>query len=881
MKKNSKFFASLEKKRAESKIISRLNVNGNMVTEPKQVLREQTQYYENLYKEKQQTDTNFNFFDEHVPKLNANAKVKCDGLISENECEKALKEMKNQKSPGSDGLTTEFYKVFLSDIKALFVKAINYSYQTGHLSELQKQSIITLLPKSGKDTSFLQNWRPISLLNVDYKIAAKVIANRIKPHLNSIINESQTGFIKNRYIGENIRLIYEILETTEAQNLPGLVFFSDFEKAFDSVNHEYMYKCLKHFNFGDDLINWVKLFYNDVQSCVSNNGHLSDFFKIRRGVRQGCPLSPFLFIICIELLSNAVRKNEDINGIRLSGREYKTSLFADDAAFIMNGTRKSFETLISIIDNFNYVSGLRLNTSKCQVLRIGISKYTSVQHLNKRKFSWSSDEASCLGMTFHTNKRNIYSANLEPKIKEFEKCLQQWQHRKLTLMGKIVVIKNFALPKLIYPLSSLPNPPIDTIKRLEKIMFNFIWDGKPDKIKRDVLTRDYEQGGLKMIDIEKFILSLKVSWVKRFLQPECSSLLKSVYEGDLKLFGGVLLFECNFKHHDINKHFNSKPFLRDILLAWEKLKDQNVTYNYGNEILWNNSKIRVDDNTVLFKNWHQSGIKYVKDIYNHEQQKLYTFGELREKYNLASVEFLRYFNILNSIPKEWKLRIKFENKHIAPDQKLISIIKEGKLTNRIIYKELMKPLELEITKSQQKWNDTFPNEDLNWKNIYITVHKSTNDVKLKNFQYKFLMRILPTNQFLAKCQLASSTLCDFCNMELETIDHLFWECIYVQELWSSVSRFIHNCQLTSDLNAKTAAFGMCHKDKNNSIQVINFIFFQVKYFIFSSKYRKTIPTFGHFQRYLLYRIQIEKEIALVNDKLGLFEAKWKMVLEVL
>ena len=114
-------------------------------------------------------------------------------------------------------------------------------------------------------------------------------------------------------------------------------------------------------------------------------------------------------------------------------------------------------------------------------------------------------------------------------------------------MGNIVVIKNFALPKLIYPFTSLSNPPSDIVQRLEKIMFNFIWDGKPDKIKRDILIQDYEQGGLKMIDIENFILSFKVSWVQRLLQPECNSLLKSIYEGDLKPFVGALLVECNFK----------------------------------------------------------------------------------------------------------------------------------------------------------------------------------------------------------------------------------------------------------------------------------------------------------------------------------------------
>ena len=114
--------------------------------------------------------------------------------------------MKNNKSPGSDGLTTEFYKIFWKHIKTYIINSFNYSLKIGELTELQKQSIITLLPKPNKDTLLLENWRPISLLNVDYKIATKTIANRVKKVLHSIINTSQTGFIKGRYIGGNVRL---------------------------------------------------------------------------------------------------------------------------------------------------------------------------------------------------------------------------------------------------------------------------------------------------------------------------------------------------------------------------------------------------------------------------------------------------------------------------------------------------------------------------------------------------------------------------------------------------------------------------------------------------------------------------------------------------
>ena len=102
-------------------------------------------------------------------------------------------------------------------------------------------------------------------------------------------------------------------------------------------------------------------------------------------------------------------------------------------------------------------------------------------------------------MVFKTTKENSLSSNLEPKIIEFVKCLKQWRQRKLTLMGKIVVIKSYALPKLIYPLTSLPNPPKDSIKRIENLMYDFIWDGKPDKIKRVILTSDFDKGWLIMI----------------------------------------------------------------------------------------------------------------------------------------------------------------------------------------------------------------------------------------------------------------------------------------------------------------------------------------------------------------------------------------------
>ena len=157
-------------------------------------------------------------------KLNDEEKMSIEGIVTEYECACALKQMNNNKSPGSDGLTTELFKIFWNDIKQFYVKSLNYSFETGNLTTLQKQGIISFLPKKDKDSC--NSWRPLTLLNTDYKIVTKAIANRIKKYLPNIINCFQTGFIKGRYICENIRLVQETIEKLEDENMPGLLFFA-------------------------------------------------------------------------------------------------------------------------------------------------------------------------------------------------------------------------------------------------------------------------------------------------------------------------------------------------------------------------------------------------------------------------------------------------------------------------------------------------------------------------------------------------------------------------------------------------------------------------------------------------------------------------------
>ena len=217
--------------------------------------------------------------------------------------------------------------------------------------------IISLIPKKGKDKTILENLRPISLLNVDYKILTKVVANRIEKLLPLLINPDQTGYAKSRYIGENVRLINDIINYTDRLNKKGIALFLDFKKALDSIEWSYISETLWLFNFGPDIQNWIKVFYT---SCVLNNGYASTFFSLHRGVRQGCPLSGVLFVLGIELFSRAVKKDTTIKGIQVNKYELKISQYADDTTVFVHDL-DSVTSLLNLLSDFQACSGRSRN----------------------------------------------------------------------------------------------------------------------------------------------------------------------------------------------------------------------------------------------------------------------------------------------------------------------------------------------------------------------------------------------------------------------------------------------------------------------------------------------------------------------------------------
>ena len=208
-----------------------------------------------------------------APALNAEEQIICEGKITTDECDQLIKELKLNKSPGLDGLPGEFYKTLWPYFGKYLEEVFNECFDNDELSHFQKQSVITLIFKKGNKEE-LKNYRPISLSNIDFKILEFTLANRLQNVIGKIISPDQTAYIQNRFIGQNIRLVSDVIEFSNEKNLDGVLLSLDYEKAFDTAEHKFLFECLQLYNFGADFIKWIKTLYKKSEIYIKKNGYI-------------------------------------------------------------------------------------------------------------------------------------------------------------------------------------------------------------------------------------------------------------------------------------------------------------------------------------------------------------------------------------------------------------------------------------------------------------------------------------------------------------------------------------------------------------------------------------------------------------------------------
>lgn len=864
----TRYFCNMEKRHYISKNMARLiGRDGSVIADNEGLLTEVKHFYEKLYSERPVENCEIYDLVENIPTLSQEDAGGLEGDITIEEAGKVLKNMQNFKSPGSDGFTVEFFKVFWCKIGHFVVRALNESFRKGELTSTQKQGIITCIPKGDKSRDEIKNWRPISLLNVVYKIGSGCIAQRMKTVLPKLIDEDQTGFMQNRYIGDNLRLIYDLIDYVNKQNIPGMLLNIDFEKAFDSIDWSFMFKVLGAFGFGESIIRWVRTFYTGILSTVAVNGHTSSWFSIQRGCRQGDPISPYLFILCVEVLAIMVRENKNIKGIIINDVEHKIIQYADDTEFSLNGEQKSFESCIDVLDTFGKKSGLFLNPGKTSVIWLGSRKNSSVRYMQHLNMEWNPPKFKILGMWFTNDLSDCEKINYDDKFTEIKNLFRIWMKRCITPLGKIAILKSLILSKLTYLWLLLPNPPDHLIDRLQKMCYAFVWNNKQDRIARTVVVKHITEGGLGLPDIRQHIYALKLTWVRKLCNT--SHKWKNILLANFPLISRIQEIGPNF--FQVSRQVNS--FWKDVFIAYKrfyyKIEPKSDLEVLAEPIMFNN-RIRVGDQPLNLQNWPNAEIYNISHFLSNTGEFM-KYKDFKNKYNIV-VDYITYVGCVLSLKKyikerKWSVCRNTGSENHAALQTILSITKGTKLYYQILTGDDTK------LKYCSKWQEKL-NCDINWKDCFKKVQK-IQEISLKWFQLRIIQRIIATNIVLKEIGVTDDIMCSFCKNSRDSIEHMFWRCEIAQRFWICLQNLINEkctvaCNIT--LTESLILFGIAQNFKSDT--VFDFIILFAKKFLYTCRMDNTDPALMVFRRKLSARYSIEKYNAGIQCRVHDFEDSW-------
>ena len=396
-------------------------------------------------------------------------KTSIEGALTEEELTGALKRMKNGSSPGLDGITTAFIKFFWCKAKDMVLNSLNAAFTKGEMSTTQKRAVITLIHK-GKQLprDDLNNWRPISLTNSDYKLLAKNLAIHLSSVISSIVNEDQVGFLKSRNISTVIRLIDDTINYLDKSERPGLLLALDYKAAFDTISREYIVWAFKRFNFGENFVKWVKVLMKNTKSCINYMGWLSQSIEVSSGIRQGCPFSPMAFILALELLAKKkIRADPSVKGISIPRNHkcfLKLLLYADDITLFLQD-RDDLKNALSLVSYFSKFSWLAMNRNKTEAMWLGSKKYcTDVYYDIKWKL-----RVKILGIYFSNSiPASEIDDNWLPRIENIQRTIVTWSKGNCSIMGKICIVKSLLLPQIIFAMQALVAPAV-IIKKLNTV----------------------------------------------------------------------------------------------------------------------------------------------------------------------------------------------------------------------------------------------------------------------------------------------------------------------------------------------------------------------------------------------------------------------------
>ena len=352
---------------------------------------------------------------------------------------------------------------------------------------------------------------------------------------------------------------------------------------------------------------------------------------------------------------------------------------------------------------------------------------------------------------------------------------------------------------------------------------------------------------MKVTHISTFIDSLKSTWIRRYVD-NSNGPWKYFFDFSLNVYGKKYFFNCNCSPCDVKTIDNN--FVRQVMEAWCRASYYNPRSDFGNQHIWNNSNIRVNDKIVFYPRLFEKNVQYVRDLFDDHGRPL-SFETFINKFNIDSLPFTLYLGLVNSIPHNWRESIHLFNDRNA-NEELFDKLLSSYSSSQFIYSILIKKIAVKPT-ACLKWQaiyDNISNED--WSRFFCTPWKSTSDSSLRYFQFRFLHRVLPTNRLLSLMNKTDNPLCTFCESEVETIDHLFWDCSFTSTFILDVENlFLRKQFFFSKRDYYFCCIRPCHP--------FNFLTMHMKKFIFECKLRNEKPLINDFFRKFKFAVKVEQQ----------------------
>ena len=854
----TKYFLSLEKARANAKSSNKiLTENGMEVSSNAEILNEQWKYFTDLYKEDE--DVCFQMVNKRDCKISQEQNEVCAKDITMNELKNAVLKLKNGRTPGLDGLPAEFYKLLWNEIKEPMLAAFLECYNSHEMFPSANKGILNLIAKQGKDSRFLKNLRPITLLNTDYKIVEKVLANRLEPILQTLIHPDQTGFMPNRRIATNIRKVLDVMQHCDNENIDAYLINLDFSKCFDKISFGCIQGALKYFDFPDYMCKWIDILYRDFCIQVQNNGNLSKSIPIRKSVHQGGCVSVHIFLLCAELVALELRKCEKIKGIPVEEIIYLLNQYADDMNISSLFDQDSFDNTLEILELFRKNSGFTLSYDKTSILRLGSLKQSCAMLYSQNQIAWTSDYVNILGIRVSYKKEVIYG-NYTDTIEKISGILGCWRHRHLSLLGKCVIINSLVTSLFIYKMMVLPNLTDAQHRQIKEKMDNFLWEGKKPKITQKILCLNKKTGGLQLTDLKLRQHAIKMTWLKVLREDnKFANLVYSFIAPELR----HLIWECSLQKEDCQYVMpkSQNLFWKEVLEMWCVVNFE-IQAKRKTQVIWYNSRIRCENRPVFWKRYFAKGLIYIDDLY--ENGVLLSMRSAMTKFGLSLMDY----NILvTAIPREWKGT---RDKDTSFYQELM----EKKSISQTVYRLLSSDFSL-IERKREKWEHdlcrSFPIKEFcqHFRRVYVT----TNVPKLRSFQFRLLHRAIIVNKHLHLWKRRPDDKCSFCDGDVETIQHLLFDCPQVQDIWKRVLVFMeeYNTGLATKFSRDSVFFNQIVDRDSHCINLLCLI---TKQYIYRTRCESKELNFQTLKQIFLSTERIEKYVACKNGHLIKHCTKW-------